>query len=350
MKINNISQQYNNKTASLKRDKNMPALNSTPAFKGAQTDAVVNGLKHFAEGTKQGLDVNKLVSSSEVLTNATGKLKAFATDTKSNGLKSCLTSLKGTAFNQMTKLYTKAANSNVFKKIASTVAKSDNGFLHLMVAESAWLSGFYMFNTLRNKKIDKEQKPQMLVNDALVWGVSTAGTYLVDGRIKNGIDKMAKNHLIKNDTFYTQLGEKAKEASQSELLEKVGNLLKEGKDQFNDKFKDISETISTHLKENVNEKELTNITNKVKKSIQSGLAKSADKDDILNAVKNNVDDAYNIIAQKAKTAQTERLKTGVNKIRGIVVAGLLYRFFGPVIVTPIANKISKKITEKKKED
>lgn len=346
MKINNISQQYNNKTASLKRDKNMPALNSTPAFKGAQTDAVVNGLKHFAEGTKQGLDVNKLVSSSEVLTNATGKLKAFATDTKSNGLKS----LKGTAFNQMTKLYTKAANSNVFKKIASTVAKSDNGFLHLMVAESAWLSGFYMFNTLRNKKIDKEQKPQMLVNDALVWGVSTAGTYLVDGRIKNGIDKMAKNHLIKNDAFYTQLGEKAKEASQSELSKKVRELLEKGKDQFDDGFKKISETISTHLEGNVNEKELTNITNKVKKSIKSGLEKSADKEDILNAVKNNVDDAYNIIAQKAKTAQTERLKTGVNKIRGIVVAGLLYRFFGPVIVTPIANKISKKITEKKKED
>ena len=88
----------------------------------------------------------------------------------------------------------------------------NNTFTHLIVAESCFLSGFYMINTLRNKKIKKEQKPQMLINDTLTLGVSTAGAYLIEGKISKFVNNAAEKYFANHQDFYTKLGLKAQEA------------------------------------------------------------------------------------------------------------------------------------------
>lgn len=291
MKINSISQQYNYTNTANKNKRSLSEKNTTPAFKGAINEPVVKGL---------------------------------------------------------TKLYTKVAGTQTFKKMASKLAKSDNSFTHLMVAESALLSGFYMFNTLKNKKIDKEQKPQMLINDTLVWGVSTAGAYLVDGKISNWVAKKAGEYTVKHDAFYTQLGQKAKEASQSELFTKVAQAVDGGTEKLAEGLENVSKTLTSQLRDKVKPDTLTAVQESVRETITSGI--SGSKDDVINSVKDKVDDVYNVIAEKAKATEIDKLKTGFNKLRVLVIVGLIYRFLGPVVITPIANKLSKKIIAKKNDN
>ena len=71
-------------------------------------------------------------------------------------------------FNQMaTAGYKAVSDTNLFKKIATGLSKSDRTFTMLMIAESVLLSSFYMLNTLRNDKIDKKQKVTPMGN--LFW-------------------------------------------------------------------------------------------------------------------------------------------------------------------------------------
>lgn len=135
-----------------------------------------------------------------------------------------------------------------FAKFLST----KNAFTHLLVLDSALISGTYMLRTIKNKKIEKEQKPAMLINDALVWGFSTSCTYLLDSKL----NKLAEKTI--------------------------------------DKFVKANKG-SAHVMEHL--------------------------DDYVKGIKN---------------------------IKSLVIAGFIYRYVGPVIMTPIANKISKKVMEKRK--
>lgn len=157
--------------------------------------------------------------------------------------------------NGLSGFYEKVASTNGFQKFIKGFSHSDKSFTHIMVAESVLLSGFYMINTLRNKKIKKEQKPQMLINDTLTLGVSSAGAYLLDDKVNKVVSNISENFIKKHPDFY-------------------GN--------------DI--------------------------------------------------------------AKVDAFKSGMGKLKTIVVFGLIYRYLGPVIITPIANKLSSKLFNKKQEN
>lgn len=291
MKINSITSNYSN------INKQQKVANSTPAFKG---------------------DVEKNIIK-----------KAFATISQ-----------------QEEKLFNKVAKTGAFQKGVSKFAKSNNTFAHLMVLESALLSGFYMFNTIRNKKIDKEQKPQMLINDALVWGASTASTYLVEDKISSFIADKTSQYLAKDKVsqFYKGLGEKAKEASKSEFFQQVANL---SKDKLDDGLEAISQTLGKHLGKALDKDKLDALKEGVKSTIKTGI--NGSKDDLAATLKDKVDDAYNLLGKKVTEIEKGNFKSGVNKLKTLVVFGLIYRFLGPVVMTPIANKLSAKIKAKRQE-
>lgn len=157
---------------------------------------------------------------------------------------------------QLSKLYSKMADTGLIKKISGSLAKSNNSFTHLMVLDSAILSTFYTISALINPKIKKEQKPQMVINDALTFGVSATGSYLLDGKVTNYVEKLTEAYFEKNKDFY----------------------------------------------------------------------KNVDKSVI------------------------ENTKTGINKIKTLVIFGMIYRYFGPVLVTPLANKISSKFFDGKAKE
>ena len=147
--------------------------------------------------------------------------------------------------------FEKLSKTKPLQKFAQFLS-TKNAFTHLLVMDSALISGTYMIRTAKNKKIPKDQKPAMLINDALVWGFSTTCTYLLDSKLNNLAEKTI------------------------------------------DKFVKANKG-STHVMEHL--------------------------DDYVKGIKN---------------------------IKSLVIAGFIYRYVGPVIMTPLANKISKKVMDRKK--
>ncbi len=193
MKINAVTQNYNFKNnANLSNNKK----HSNPSFSGAAPKPLVNGLSTF---------------------------------------------------------YEKVASSKGFQGFIKKFSNSDRTFTHIMVAESVLLSGFYMLNTLSNKKIEKEQKPQMLINDTLTLGVSAAGAYLLDDKVSKAVKTITDKFMDKHKDFYSS-------------------------------------------------------------------------------------------AENAST-----FRAGMSKLKTIVIFGMIYRYLGPVLITPLANKLSSKFFNNPKE-
>ena len=251
--------------------------------------------------------------------------------------------------NNLSGFYNKVANTNLFQKFITKFSTSDNSFKHLMFAESCFLSGFYMLNTLKNKKIKKEQKPQMIINDTLTLGVSSAGAYLLDGKVTNLVNKYAEKYFTKHKDFYTQLGANAKETLQKELLNKASEIT-----ALNDSAKiqqgieEAGNLVSTHLKKLVGEEgklkafqitkeSLGEIQTKVKTAINNNIKNA---DGAKKAVADLTDDVYK---QLSARMEADKIIPGINKLKVLVILGLIYRFMGPVVITPIANKLSSKL-------
>ena len=252
----------------------------------------------------------------------------------------------------LSNFYEKVAGSNSFQRFISKFSKT-NSFTHLMVAESCFLSGFYMINTLRNKKIKKEQKPQMLINDALTLGVSTAGAYLLDDKVTKVVDNISNSNKTKNQDFYIN---KAKEsarniAQKTGILDDIYNAAKEASDDGIDTVtKKIGEQISGIIAKGEKTKAFQISADKLKE-VQEGVSNAirANKGNMEGAKKaatGLIDDVYDKLAGKV---EADKIVPGINKIKTLVIFGIIYRYLGPVVVTPIANKLSSKFFSNKKE-
>ena len=253
----------------------------------------------------------------------------------------------------LSNFYEKVASKGGFQKFIAKFSKT-NSFTHLMVADSCFLSGFYMINTLRNKKIKKEQKPQMLINDALTLGVSTAGAYLLDDKVTKVVDKLSNSYFSKNQDFYIN---KAKESAKN-LAQKTGIM-----DDIFNAAKDASDEGIGAVTQKIGEQLSGIVANGNKtKAFQISAEKLQEvKEGVSNAIKSNkgnmegakkaaaglIDDVYDKLAGKA---EADKIIPGINKIKTLVIFGIIYRYLGPVVVTPIANKLSSKFFSNKKDN
>ncbi len=296
MKINSITPvQYKNTTTSPRMNKSQ----TNPAFKGIVPQPVVNGLSNFYEGV---------------------------------------------------------ASKGGFQKFIKWFSNSNKSFTHLMVGESIFLSGFYMINTLRNKKIKKEQKPQMVINDALTLGVSTAGAYLLDDKITNVVSKLAEKYFVNHKDFYAQLGSKIKEAANEDLVKKVAEAVKVNEpEKLKAGVENVAKFAGEQLKGLVGKEgqlkafqitpdKLSEVQNSIKQAVVNN---AGDVQKASEAVKNAASDAFNSLAARA---EADKIIPGINKLKTIVIFGIIYRYLGPVVITPIANKISAKFFDKKKPE
>ena len=71
--------------------------------------------------------------------------------------------------------------------------KDKNYQRHIAAFVGVVLSSFYMLDTARSKKIEKEQKMPLITNQAVVCGLSTLGAYTLD----NYLDKKMENIITK---------------------------------------------------------------------------------------------------------------------------------------------------------
>lgn len=253
--------------------------------------------------------------------------------------------------NGLANFYKSFSSQEWFTNFIKSFSKSNKTFTHVLAFESCLLSGFYMLTTLTNKKIKKEQKPQMIINDALTLGVSTAGAYLVEGQIGDMINKGAENHFKKHKDFYIGLGKEAAETSKSDVLEKIETVLKEGSSKITEGVDDIVDSIGEHLssiKGSEGKKTfhmagdaISSLQTKVKQTIldNQGSSETAKAN-----VKKLIDEAFDFVGARAEANKT---MVGINKIKTLVIFGIIYRYLSPVVMTPIANKISAKFFDKK---
>ena len=83
----------------------------------------------------------------------------------------------------------KIADKKGFRNFVEWLGKKEQWFPHLIAAESLLLSGFYMQQTASSKKIEKDQKPAMIINQGITALACTAGAYLIDGKVNKMLDK-----------------------------------------------------------------------------------------------------------------------------------------------------------------
>lgn len=244
--------------------------------------------------------------------------------------------------------YDKLSKTKPFQKFAGKLAKSDKSFTYLMVAESVILSTFYAINSLRNKKIEKEQKPQMVINEAMVLGISATGSLLLDEKVTKVVDNLADKYFKKPEiqSFYKDLGKKAQEAMgasapKNQLLETVAKGADDAAKMVGEHLKGIVGKTGELKPFEISADGLKTIQTNVKNAINSN---SGNLDKAKEAVKGYVDDAYDALAARK---EIKDIIPGINKLKTIVIFGLIYRYIGPVVVTPLANKISSKFFNNK---
>lgn len=140
------------------------------------------------------------------------------------------------------------------KQEAAKKSNYDKLTKHFSVLVSTVLSSLYVFNTSKSKTIEKDRKPALITNMALVWGISTVSGYLLDNSINKKFDKFLNKVNIFN-------------SKNIEFKAKNGNIV--------------------------------------------------------------------------KTVPLKNIVNGLKIAKGLVIFSMMYRYFGPVIATPLADKVSK---------
>lgn len=244
--------------------------------------------------------------------------------------------------------YETVAQSKPFQGAIGKFAKSDKTFTALLLFESCWLSGFYMLNTLRNKKIEKEQKPQMIINDAMVLGVSSAGSLFLDSKISGAFTKLTDKYLAnpKNQQFYKELGKKVQEqaganSAKNQLLGEIANGAEAVTAKLGEQLKGLVGKAGDLKPFEISADQLKELQGRVGSAVN---ANTGNLDKAKDAVTGCIDDVYTNLAAKN---EFNKIVPGINKIKTLIVFGIIYRYLGPVVVTPLANKISSKFFNKK---
>ncbi len=260
-----------------------------------------------------------------------------------------------------------------YQAVVSKLSQSNRAFTHLMVADSIILSSFYTINSLRNKKIDKKQKPQMVINDMLTLGVSAGTSYFLEGGINKAVDAFKNKYLSKNSEYYIQQGKEVMKSGFkrfNELGDEIAKTIDSGATE--ESLKELTKKIKIHSKDvvnndvlkavkkgtselkypglsalKVNSEGLKSVEESITGIIKDGIAKGLDKETIVNGAKEAAKGLYTKIAA---TKDVDVLSKGIGKLKTLIVFGLIYRYLGPVLVTPIANKLSAKFFDHKDDD
>lgn len=251
--------------------------------------------------------------------------------------------------------------------------KNKNYQEHLAAFIGCTLSGFYMLDTARSKTIEKDQKMPLIMNQGVVCALSTAGGYTVNHYLNkklNGLtetfhisqipDKALQEEFIKCKEDYSYINT-FKEKAQSNPEWKAIFKDVDTKFEFNNEVKNY---IKEELKRNPSDSEAKEFLEKIKSVkptankdkadiIKELFMQSKEKSESLKIAHNRIM-MNNAISNLAKTLKAQgkpyltNMMNGFKTAKALMVFALLYRFVGPVFATPIANKFSEKIENKKK--
>lgn len=199
----------------------------------------------------------------------------------------------------LSKNYTDKLYSSWFAaKLAPKAEKLDSVVDIMAILGSVVISGMYMIQTLRNKQLDEDRRKTLAINQGLTFAVSTVGSIVID----KSLDNWWENTTVKYAERRTgiKLSEKIKaynDAAIKEAEEKLGKVWK-------------------------------HFTKKERKGVK-----------LTNTLK--------YIEDNMENASLEAKLRGMGVLKKLIIFGTVYRFISPVAVTPLANAIGNKLTERK---
>lgn len=164
---------------------------------------------------------------------------------------------------------------------------------HMQTVGSFIVTGMYMEQTMTNKRLDKDKKKTLAVNQFLTLLASTIGAYVVDGKLNKMWENLTRKYMAKN------------------LCEDVNTLNKK-----------IDEW-------NVGEKA------KFDYKVEIG--------DIAKDAKFKPGKVEDYIEKTLKNSDFTKYVKGMGILKKMLVFGIIYRFISPVAVTPVANWIGNKL-------
>lgn len=241
--------------------------------------------------------------------------------------------------------------------------KDKNYQRHIPAAVGVTLSSFYMLDTARSKKIESDQKLPLILNQGTVLAISTTGAYTINEFLDRKLDNLGQTFAIANmedkkaQKALIKLSDNPEYINVLKRAPQLGALRERLRDEFEYTAK-MAKTLKKESAKNPGDKGLSNVLEAVSKIDSKDVLKfDKAKEIFINNIKNSkilekiydrhaVKNAINIIAEGEKDLP-EKL-TGFKIAKSLVVFGLMYRFFTPVIATPLANKASKYIEEREK--
>ena len=199
----------------------------------------------------------------------------------------------------LSKNYTDKLYSSWFaEKLAPKAEKLDSVVDIMAILGSIVISGMYMTQTLRNKQLDEDRRRTLAINQGLTFAVSTVGSILIDKSLDNWWEKKTANYAKRRTGI--DIGAKIKDYNDKAIKEAEEKLGKAWKDFTKKEIKGVK---------------LTNT---------------------LKYVEDNLENA-----------SLEAKLRGMGVLKKLIIFGTVYRFISPVAVTPLANAIGNKLTEKK---
>lgn len=197
------------------------------------------------------------------------------------------------------KHYTGLAFSNPVANWLAKREKLDKIVGHMQTAGSFIISGMYMLQTLRNDNLDEKRKKTLAVNQGLTLLFSTLGAYFLDNKLANFWNKNVSMKYIAKNTGKTV-----------EQLEK---------------------DLNTHREE-------------IKK-----LYREKHPEDI-NFAKFKKPNLLHYLEKGLKNETLTGKLKGLDALKSLIVFGTVYRFIGPVAVTPFANMIGNRLFYSAKQE
>lgn len=188
--------------------------------------------------------------------------------------------------------YSGFAFSNSFTNWLAKREKLDKIVGHMQTAGSIVISSMYMTQTLRNENLDEKRKKTLAINQGLTLLFSTLGAYTLDSKLANFWNKHVSMKYAAN------------------FLEKPVQELEKGLAKHRESIKALY--IEKHPED-------------------AGLVKFK-KPNLLHYVEKGL----------KNDNLTGKLK-GLDALKSLIVFGTVYRFIGPVAVTPFANMIGNKL-------
>ena len=164
---------------------------------------------------------------------------------------------------------------------------------HMQTVGSFIVTGMYMEQTMTNKRLDKDKKKTLAVNQFLTLFASTLGAYLVDGKLNNIWENLTRKYMAKN------LGKDVKTLN-----------------------KEIDEW-------NIGEKKKFDYKVEIGDIAKDAVFKPGKVEDYID--------------KTMKNSELTKYVKGMGILKKMLIFGTIYRFISPVAVTPIANWIGNKL-------